>query len=171
MKLNIRRIMDVPSGTMPFSFALDVSDLDFPQIVYKRGPFGVNGSVKNVAGAIELHGEMEIDMTCICDRCLKQYEVKRSLPVRAYLADTLQDEENPDIFLLEGDEVDLDEVFNTAFVLNMDSKFVCSEECKGLCPICGDDLNDGPCGCGKEIDSRLAVLQQLLDEDDKDPQE
>ena len=50
-------------------------------------------------------------------------------------------------------------------VLAMDSKHVCSEDCKGLCATCGADLNEGPCGCKPEIDPRFAALAQLLDKE------
>ena len=58
--------------------------------------------------------------------------------------------------------IDLDDILTTAVVLNMDSKLLCSEDCKGLCPKCGADLNLGPCDCKPEMDPRLAVLQQFL---------
>ena len=45
----------------------------------------------------------------------------------------------------------------------MDTKTLCSEDCKGLCPRCGANLNDGPCGCKREVDPRLAVLAKLLE--------
>ena len=57
---------------------------------------------------------------------------------------------------------DLDDIVTTTFVLSMDSKFLCREDCKGLCCRCGKDLNDGPCGCQPDVDPRLAVLKQLL---------
>ena len=82
------------------------------------------------------------------------------------LADELEDEENDEIVLLEGSEVDLDELVTTAFVLAMDTKNLCSEDCKGLCAKCGADLNLGPCGCRPEVDPRLAALAQLLDKED-----
>lgn len=163
MKLNISKISGSPSGNLPFEFELDLSALDFPQVEAAEGPLIARGQVRNVAGALELNGTLDVNMSCICDRCLRRYELKNNLPVTAYLANELQDEENPDIFLINGDEVDLDEVFTTAFVLSMDSKFICGEDCEGLCPKCGANLNDGPCGCTQEIDSRLAVLEQLLD--------
>ena len=50
----------------------------------------------------------------------------------------------------------------------MDSRFLCREDCKGLCPKCGKDLNDGPCKCGEDQDPRLAVLAQLLENNQKD---
>ena len=86
--------------------------------------------------------------------------------VSTLLAETLEDEENDEIVLLEDGAVDLDDLFTTALVLSMDSKHVCSEDCKGLCATCGADLNEGPCGCRREIDPRLAALAQLLDKDE-----
>ena len=73
-------------------------------------------------------------------------------------------EENVDVwnFLLLGESADNYDVINTAFVLNLDSKMLCSPDCKGLCARCGKNLNEGPCGCKKELDPRLAVLGQLL---------
>ena len=76
----------------------------------------------------------------------------------------LEDEENPDIFLVEDNKADLDEILITAFVLDMDTKFLCSEDCPGLCHQCGKPLRDGPCDCKKDIDPRLAVLGQLLND-------
>ncbi|NLH02379.1 MAG: DUF177 domain-containing protein, partial [Clostridiales bacterium] len=65
------------------------------------------------------------------------------------------------------DWLDLSDLLETCFILSMESKFLCRENCEGLCPSCGKNLNDGPCGCKKEIDPRLAVLGQLLDKKDE----
>ncbi len=73
------------------------------------------------------------------------------------------DFEDPWVFELHDDCADLDDIVTTTFVLNMDSKLLCSDDCKGLCFRCGANLNLGPCGCKPEPDSRFAVLQQLLD--------
>ncbi|UQT47452.1 DUF177 domain-containing protein [Flavonifractor plautii] len=101
----------------------------------------------------------------MCDRCLKPFCRDMRVPVDSLLAETLEDEENDEILLLDNGTVDLDEVFTTALVLAMDSKHVCSEDCKGLCATCGADLNEGPCGCKPEIDPRFAALAQLLDKE------
>ena len=74
-----------------------------------------------------------------------------------------EQDDNVDLFPLDGDAVDLDEVLSTCFILDMETKFLCREDCKGLCPTCGKNLNLGPCGCRKQVDPRFAVLEQLLD--------
>ena len=74
-----------------------------------------------------------------------------------------ESEDNPELFVLEGTEIDLQELLSTCLILDMETKFLCREDCKGLCARCGRNLNLGPCGCGKEIDPRFAVLKQLLE--------
>ena len=71
-----------------------------------------------------------------------------------------------DIVLLDDDEVDVTELARDASILDMDTKFLCSEDCKGLCPGCGADLNRESCRCKKAVDPRLAKLAQLLHNDE-----
>ena len=165
MRLDLRPILHVPGASLPFDFTLDLSGLDF----YGERPFAhpvrITGAVRNMADALLLEGSAETTLELVCDRCLKPFRQEMHLPVSTLLAETLEDEENDEIVLLDNGEVDLDEVFTTAAVLAMDVKHVCSEDCKGLCPTCGADLNQGPCGCRPEPDPRFAALAQLLDKD------
>ena len=165
MRLNLNDIIGRPGAKKPFAFDLDLEGLSFPQVEKLEAPFRASGYVRNIAGALELEGELEVNYTFTCDRCMKAVDVQETRPVTAHLAEELVDEEHPDIFRIENGTIDLDEVFRTAFVLGMDSKFVCADDCVGLCTTCGVNLNDGSCACPKEVDPRLAALQQLLDKD------
>ena len=168
MRLDLRPILRTPGASLPFQFQLDLSGLDF----YGEKPFAhpirVSGTVRNMAGALSLEGTAETTLELACDRCLKPFVRELALPVSTLLAEELEDEENDEIVLLEDGAVDLDEVFTTALVLSMDAKHLCSEDCKGLCPTCGADLNQGPCGCRKEPDPRFAALAQLLDKEENE---
>jgi len=165
MRLNLNDIIGRPGAKKPFAFQLNLEGISFPQVEKLDTPFEASGTVTNKAGALELTGELKVSLTYICDRCMKHVHVEETRPLTAHLAEELEDEENPDIFLVENGSVDLDEVFTTAFVLDMQSKFICDEDCLGLCTTCGADLNAGDCTCMKEVDPRLAALQQLLDKD------
>ena len=165
MRLNLREILHVPGASLPFAFQMDLSDLDFYGERPVREPVQVSGTVRNMADALVLEGTAETTLDLICDRCLKPFRQDMRVPVETLLAETLEDEENDEILLLDNGEVDLDEVFTTALVLAMDSKHVCSGDCKGLCATCGADLNEGPCSCKPEIDPRFAALAQLLDKE------
>lgn len=163
MRLNLREIIENPGKSVSFSYEPDFSELKFESIKSILNPVKVSGSVYNSAGVLELIGTLYVNMICICSRCLKEFEYALKLQLRAVLADKAEDQDNPDIFLLEGDYIDLDEVVTTAFVLDVEQRYLCSEDCKGLCSKCGKNLNDGPCSCTVEADPRLAVLGQLLE--------
>jgi len=149
---------------VPFETALDLSDLDFGGCCPAQEPVLAKGTVKNSAGVLLMHGTVETTLHGVCDRCAKPFLRKVSYPLEAVLVKELESEEDADewVFLIENDCADLTDIIRTAFVLNMDSRLLCKEDCKGLCFRCGKDLNEGPCDCQPEADPRLAVLKQLL---------
>jgi uncharacterized protein len=70
-------------------------------------------------------------------------------------------EEDLDVFPFDGEKIDLEPLFREQFVLSVPYAPLCAEDCKGLCPQCGIDLNTGTCSCEKPIDPRLAALKGL----------
>ena len=66
-----------------------------------------------------------------------------------------------DVFPFDGEKLDLEPLFREQFVLAIPFAPLCREDCKGLCPQCGTDLNPGTCSCEKPIDPRLAALKGL----------
>ena len=165
MRLNLREIIEIPGGSIPFACELDTENLDFPAVKSSQAKPHAEGRVYNEAGVLNLSGEIRADMLCVCDRCGAEFESTKITALHATIAEEDDNGEDPELFLLDGDEIDLDEILSTCFILDMETKFLCKEDCKGLCPKCGKNLNLGPCGCRKEIDPRFAVLEQLLDKD------
>ncbi len=164
MRLDLREIIEIPGGFIPFSCRLDTENLDFPSVrAYKEKPYA-EGRVYNEAGILHLEGTLTAEMVCICDRCGADFDSVKVTELDATIVER-ESEEFPEFFVLDGGELDLDEVLSTCFILDMETKFLCREDCKGLCSGCGRNLNDGPCGCRKQIDPRFAVLEQLLDKE------
>lgn len=165
MRLELREIIHVPDAKKAFQFPLDLSQQDFFGSRPIIHPVQVEGSVANHAGALVLEGTARSTLELRCDRCGKHFSREKIVALDSLAAQELEDEENDDILLLDGTVLDLDEAVATAFILAMDTKNLCSDDCKGLCAKCGADLNLGPCGCGPEVDPRLAALAQLLDKE------
>ena len=164
MLLNLASIIHEPGGVVPFSFSMDFSDVELGGIYPASEPVSIEGQVKNEAGVLLLSAVLRTNLHCVCDRCCTEYVEEYSETVQAVLVQELAHQENEDdwTFLLQGTDADLEDIMNTAFILNLDSKMLCSPDCKGLCGTCGKNLNEGPCDCKKELDPRLAVLAQLL---------
>ena len=164
MKLDLREIIEIPGASLPFRCALNTDRLDFPSVVRYNAAPEAEGLVQNTAGILSLTGTLHADMICVCDRCAREYECRKALPISVTLAaDVQEDDEGEDVFPLDGNFLDLDDLLETCFILDMEAKHLCREDCKGLCDRCGANLNDGPCGCKASADPRLAVLEQLLD--------
>ena len=162
MRLDLRELIVNPERRLPFHLELETDNLDFPSVrEYLRAPVA-DGVVSNEAGILHMRGTITAEMLCVCDRCGQEFESTKETAVDAVLVEE-ESEDNPELFVLEGREIDAQEVLSTCFILDMETKFLCREDCKGLCARCGRNLNLGPCGCGKEIDPRFAVLEQLLD--------
>ena len=164
MRLGLSQIIDRPGESISYSAVVDLSDLQYGTCCPVTEPVKAEGTVRNTAGVLVMKGMITTCIHGICDRCAAEFDRDVEIPVDAVLVTELANEENEDewVFTLEGDSADLDDIVRTVFVLNMDSKLLCSDDCKGLCCRCGKNLNDGPCSCEKEIDPRLAALKQLL---------
>ena len=165
MLLGLSKIMDCPGATVPFSTSVDLSDLCYGTSFPVTQPVVANGQVRNTAGVLVMSGSIETTIHGTCDRCAADFDREVQFPIDVVLVTELANEENEDewVFPLEGDSADLDDIVRTVFVLNLDSKLLCKEDCKGLCHRCGKNLNDGPCSCQKELDPRFAALKQLLE--------
>ena len=163
MRIDLKPILYAPGKHLDFQFSLDLSDMEFAGRYPISRPVEVEGAVTNTADLLELELTARTTLDAVCDRCGKEFSQDKAVTYRCLLAEELQSEDNDEIVLLEDGEVDAGDLARTAFILGMDTKTLCSEDCKGLCPRCGADLNLGPCGCGKETDPRLAVLAKLLE--------
>lgn len=165
MLLGLSKIIDCPGASVPFSTSVDLSDLRYGICNPVSEPVLAEGVVRNTAGVLVMTGQIQTTIHGICDRCTSPFDREIVFPIDVVLVTELADEENEDewVFPLEGDSADLDDIVRTVFVLNLDSKLLCKEDCKGLCHRCGKNLNDGPCNCQKELDPRFAALKQLLE--------
>jgi len=165
MLLGLAKIIDCPGASVTFSTSVDLQDLRYGNSYPVTEPVLASGTVRNTAGVLVMTGMVRTTIHGVCDRCAADFDRDVEIPIDVVLVTELSNEENEDewVFPLEGDSADLEDIVRTVFVLNMDSKLLCKEDCQGICCRCGKNLNDGPCGCQKELDPRFAALRQLLD--------
>ena len=127
MRLNLREIIEIPGGSVPFECELETEGLDFPSIKeYKARPFA-EGRVFNEAGILTLEGTLTAEMICICDRCGAEFDSVKETVLNVTIVEE-NTGDDPELFLLEGAEIDLDEILSTCFVLDMETKFLCTED-------------------------------------------
>ena len=134
MLLGLSKIIDCPGASVPFSTRVDLCDLCYGVSYPVSEPVLAEGVVKNTAGVLMMTGEVSTCIHGICDRCAANFDREVSFPIEVVLVTEMANEENEDewVFPLEGDSADLDDIVRTVFVLNLDSKLLCKEDCKGL---------------------------------------
>ena len=128
-------------------------------------------NLRRLAGEVLIRGGAKTNLPLECSRCLKGF--LRKLDIRLDLAysrdsdDLVEGHEltakEVDAGTFAGDELDLCEIVAEQLVLSVPMKPLCSDECKGICPKCGADLNEKDCGCETgSIDPRFQVLKEYL---------
>ena len=165
MLLGLSKIIDCPGQSVSFSVSIDLSDLRFGYSFPVTEAVMAVGTVRNTAGVLVMTGNIVTTLHGICDRCADPFTRDVFIPLNVVLVAELSDVEHEDewVFPLEGDSADLEDIIRTVFVLNLDSKLLCKEDCKGICCRCGKNLNHEACTCQKELDPRFAALKQLLE--------
>ncbi len=164
MILDLEPIFNNEGMVREFSFELDLSAQELSGAKPFTSPVKVSGSAGNYTGIVELRAKADFVLEMDCDRCAKEIKVPLEMDFFHTLVTHLNDETNDELLLVNELRFDLDPLITEDIFLDLPAKFLCDEECKGVCPKCGKDLNTGSCGCEKEIDPRLAALRQLLDD-------
>lgn len=137
---------------------------EFGKLLFPH-PFKVTGQFRNEASVVSLDATINADLYTVCDRCATEVVLPLSVPMEHTFVTELNGEDRDERFVLVPDQIlDLDRLATEDLLLNLPTKILCKEDCKGICPQCGKNLNEGPCQCQKEIDPRFADLLSLLED-------
>ncbi len=167
-KIDVRSVYNGETKEIEFEFNLPQENYGFSDVTFNT-PVHVNGKVTRLAeGSDKTEGYTEFaltvsaDISTACARCLEPVNEKLEY-VKVYgLTETKVSEDSEDYMSVQDGSVDVVESARALFLLNFPMRFLCNENCLGLCGRCGKNLNDGKCDCEtKEIDPRLAVLKNL----------
>jgi uncharacterized protein len=159
---------------------------DRPQLFTAAGPAKLSARLEKFQGGVLLRAESSPRVSTACRRCLRPVELtvpmtfSLSLVPRANLSRRLSDEggersptpdakargsfdpNDVDQETFDGRAIELDPLIREQLLLALPMDALCREDCKGLCPSCGQDLNEKACGCkGESADPRWAKLRSL----------
>lgn len=154
MNVDLLSLINNTAKEVPFAGGSSFSDDEYT-VVWK-----VSGAAALYAGVIEVSAHADAVVKARCARCGKPVEMPVSVDI--------SEEVGKDEVELDGTVLDIDSIVKNNIVVELPIRFLCKEDCKGICDICGADLNITECGCSHEqFDERLAVLKQLLDSGNK----
>ena len=158
--LDLKKLFD---GTVEsVDFSVETDGLDYVEDVLS-GSAVSSGVITNHSGVVLLNGVITPDIKVSCARCGKEFSYSEPIALEAKITDKLANKDEDEFVLLTDFSLDVDELVRSTLILEMPSRFLCREDCKGLCPKCGCDLNEGSCSCELvERDPRWDVLKDYF---------
>ena len=139
----------------PFNFKLSAEsfcDEDFLDNGRFTGDLEISGETLNNGSRFLIRGKIKCCREFECDRCL---ELSKESQVHEF-------EEEIDKSEIVDDMVDITELIRDILIASQPMKNLCKDDCKGLCPVCGQNLNNGECNCNRlSVDPRLAPLMNF----------
>lgn len=167
MKINILKI----SRCEGIKEYFDIIDSNQHELIFNNETFktlphlSVKGYAVNYGGKIEVELDISAQVEMQCSRCIDTYvQDIHTIANHVFVKEDNQADEDEHLF--KGDEIDLTEIVLNEIAAESPMKPLCSENCKGLCPVCGKNNNKSNCNCKVgEVDSRLQILKKLLDDE------
>jgi uncharacterized protein len=167
LKLDIIKVMNEDLSEVSLNTTLDISGVEVEE-GKNSFPNGAQVSLelKNIHGCVTLRLVCETDFHTECARCLRDVVEKVAFDFESTIR---VDDNAPEyidshaVIIDSSNQLDLTELVSGLVLMNLPMKSLCKDDCRGICAKCGEDLNEGECGCSPDIDPRLAKLKELLD--------
>ena len=172
MKLDITKGIQRKGVDVPFDLedAWGEDHWNGDTIAYIR-PVSFSGTYMLADETVIVRGNARAVIESPCARCLTATETSVEAEVEeAFIRDKGEEREaDDDQYMYSGHVLELDEAVRTALLLEMPSRVLCKEDCRGLCDQCGANLNINECSCQKDLTHRnpFSALASLLNEDEE----
>lgn len=166
MKIDLKKLLSGNEELIKFNHLLQFPDLIYGAYHPIKGDIIVKGVIFSKASVVHLDADVSFEFSGFCDRCASDIKREMQFSLQKIIVNNLQKDDNFDDYIVaENDMLDLDKVIEEEIILFFPSKMLCKENCHGLCHQCGKNLNMGKCDCKTDIDPRMEILLQLLDEE------
>lgn len=164
MKINVSGILRRAGATLKVDEKIKIDSIDYKgDLIPVNSPVDVSAVITNTEGNLLITGKIKADLTLKCSRCLESFNY---LFENDFEEELSNNDDSEDAIHFEGETIDITDIVVNNILLYLPISTLCSEDCKGLCPKCGVNLNINPCDCKEEnLDPRLAVLKGLLKDD------
>ena len=169
MIIDISKIVQQSNTSKKFNCSIDESSISYNHATYsiiECKPFELT-VVNEGANTLSISGDTALKVLIPCDRCTADTEYDFDVVVDKSLkiADKkVLHQEDDELVFINDDELNVDKLIFDYVLVDWPAKVLCKEDCKGLCPMCGTNLNISSCDCKMQIkDPRMAKFQDIFD--------
>ena len=173
LELDISRVRNVKGSKEQYHLETEVFDLEDGDWSLAK-PLVLDVEISHEKQFLQLTGTLTTAVKGVCSRCLKPVETQvecefaeqllyaKDVSLFSHLAVGEVEEK---YFIYDNDTLDITDIVRESILAILPLKILCVEDCRGLCPKCGKNLNQGQCGCDlHEVDPRMAILATLMED-------
>ncbi len=167
MKLSIGALKQETGLSEEVKISYPMADTEFRnEKLTFLGPVLFSGRIKNDGGDFAAAGQVVCDIEATCNRCLDPAKIHLDFLTEIYYsynAEEKNEKTDEEYLPVDNDEIDLGEGLEREIYIHMPNQILCKEDCKGLCPVCGQNLNHGECRCDNLENTMNPKFQKLKD--------
>lgn len=146
MKINLKQLFNIVGESKKFEYSIEANELSDIKGYDFSSPVEINGRIFNKAGIVYLEYSIDFSLLITCDRCLKELVRTYHFDCDHIVVPSVSDD-NDEYIVADSESIELNEIAVTDLLLQLPTKNLCKDDCKGLCMICGCDLNESECNC------------------------
>ncbi|MEA5010900.1 MAG: DUF177 domain-containing protein [Angelakisella sp.] len=166
MKFDLCKVMDREGESDVVTGDVDLSGYKHRGVFLIKEPVQLTAKAENRAGVVSLDCAYRFTLNLTCDRCLTPFTKQVTQQSEHTVVRALNGRDDDDFIVAPDGIVELTELATNDIVLELPNKFLCSVDCKGLCPVCGCNRNTACCNCNTQaIDPRLEALNKFFEDD------
>lgn len=147
MVIDLKQLYNITGERLALDYTANAERLAEIKGYSFSNPITIKGAIVNRAGVVMLKYTAAFTLHACCDRCLTEFDRDYSFDFEHILVRSLNGDDDDEYIVTESDKLDMDELAVMDCLLQMPSKMLCKEDCRGLCPKCGTDLNQNECDC------------------------
>ena len=161
--LDISRALKNPGQVYEFEVFPEIEEMEVLMDPVRFENVAVRGEFVGTGERVGIRAEVNATVHSRCCRCLEPVSLELPAQMDVQFA-RHTDPEDPDLYSFEGSKADLTDAVRDALLLELPYRFLCSEDCKGLCPNCGVNLNLGTCTCqeGAKVTNPFSALKAIV---------
>lgn len=166
MKIDLSQLINGRASVIEFDEDLNLTD-DMIQNsdIESASPFKITGKVYEQGDSFYCSGEYKGNLSYKCGRCLIDVEYPMNGLWDKRIINSVEEDTDDDVYFFENMYLDVSKIILDDITLNLPIQVLCNEDCAGICPTCGANLNTDECTCDEEnIDPRLESLKNFFTE-------
>ncbi|MBQ8122107.1 MAG: DUF177 domain-containing protein [Ruminococcus sp.] len=144
MKFDLKQVFNIVGDSKDLDHHITADQLSDIRGLDLATPISIKGRVYNRAGVVYLEYTASFTLDHTCDRCLKDFQREYQLSFDHIVVPSLSGD-NDDYIVADGECIEMNDIAVTDILLQLPVKILCKEDCKGLCMVCGCDLNQCTC--------------------------